>query len=466
LVTASVLLTKTIRSTTFKLALFAIALFGAIVLGLLGYVYASTLAYVRGEFDRAIMVNERVMERSFQREGRAGVITEIEQHLSHEPFAGDIYLLTDASFGVLAGNLNSWPAAYRTIPAKGTRPEEWSDGSNKSTVRASMYTLPNGDHLLLGKKLDAIDAFRTKIWSGFVATIILILLLTALATVSVTRRTIGRIESINAASRAIIQSDLKKRIPVRGTSDEWDQVAGNLNHMLDRIDRLMGELRQATDNVAHDLRTPLTRIRGRLERAYNQASDSDCHRDLIGDTIVELDAVLRVFASLTRISQIEANVQRSTFCMVNLFEVASKAVELYEAAADEMGARLNLIGGEPTCVMGDRDLLFDAISNLLDNAIKYGPKDGEVVIEITNGSGRPAISVADNGPGIPAEEYSNVLKRFYRLEQSRHAAGNGLGLSLVAAVAHIHEARIEMHDNSPGLKVQLTFSAGGSSAMI
>jgi signal transduction histidine kinase len=457
LVIVSVLLTKTIRSTTFRLALASIAIFGAIVVAFLSYVYISTLTYVQSEFDRTISVDRQLLERAFQREGRPGVTAEIQRHLSDTAFADRIYLLTDASFDVLAGNLKSWPAEFRAAPTESPKLEEWSVGENQPSVRVSAGALPNGDRLLLGRRLDSVDALRANHRNALIATFIFVFFLAAGASIAVTRRTIGRIESINATSRGIMESDLKKRIPLRGTNDEWDKVAGNLNAMLDRIERLMGELRQATDNVAHDLRTPLTRIRGRLEIAYSQLRDHDCYHELIGDTITDLDLVLRVFASLTRISQIETNIRKSDFCTVNLFEVAGRAVELYEAAAEERGAHLKLEGDRTLSVMGDPDLLFDAISNLLDNAIKHGRKDGKVTVETANADGRHTICVADNGPGIPAKEYSDVLKRFYRLERSRHAPGNGLGLSLVVAVANIHEARIEMSDNSPGLRVQLSF---------
>jgi signal transduction histidine kinase len=256
-----------------------------------------------------------------------------------------------------------------------------------------------------------------------------------------------------------MQSGLDKRIPLRGTHDEWDQVAESLNLMLDRIETLMEQVIQVTDNVAHDLRTPLTRMRGRLEQAYHRQRDSDCDQSLIGDTIADLDTVLRIFSSLTRISQIEANVQKSAFRNVNLAEIASEIVELYDAAAEESSVRLSLIGNQSVLVTGDKDLLFDAVANLVDNAIKHGRPAGQVTVELTHNDAEAVISVADDGSGIPADEYQNVFKRFYRLERSRHTPGNGLGLSLVDAVARLHGARIEMLDNLPGLKILLRFPA-------
>jgi signal transduction histidine kinase len=276
--------------------------------------------------------------------------------------------------------------------------------------------------------------------------------------VLVTRRTVGRIEQINATSRAIMQSGLDKRIPLRGTNDEWDRVAENLNLMLDRIETLMGEVKQMSDNVAHDLRTPLTRMRGRLEKAYRVERASDADQSLIGDTIADLDSVLRMFSSITRIAQIEAQARTDAFRPVNLFEIASKVVELYDAAAEQDGTHLSLVGDRDVVVTGDGDLIFDAIANLVDNAIKHGRAGGQVHVRIESTDGEPEISIADDGPGIPIDEREHVFKRFYRLEQSRYTPGHGLGLSLVAAVARLHGARIEMLDNAPGLQFRLRFA--------
>lgn len=255
-----------------------------------------------------------------------------------------------------------------------------------------------------------------------------------------------------------MQSGLDKRIPLRGTDDEWDHVAENLNSMLDRIETLMQDVKQVTDNVAHDLRTPLARIRGRLEKAYHRAREGEADQELIADTIANIDGVLGIFSSLTRIAQIEAKAQQVAFRTVNIAEITREIVELYDAAAEEKGTHLNFVGDQQVFVTGDRDLIFDAVANLVDNAIKHGHPAGHVTVEVTeNGEGAAVISVADDGPGIPAPEHQNVFKRFYRLEPSRGTTGNGLGLSLVDAVARLHGARIEMLDNLPGLKFRLLF---------
>jgi signal transduction histidine kinase len=286
---------------------------------------------------------------------------------------------------------------------------------------------------------------------------LLIFVLAAVASVSVTRRTVGRIESINGTTRSIMQSGLGRRIPLRGTGDEWDQLAQNLNSMLERIETLMSEVRQVSDNVAHDLRTPLTRMRGRLEKASVEKSASDRDQPLINETIADLDDVLRMFSSLTRISHIEATDRKVAFRTVNLHEIATAVGDLFDASAEGRGGRVEVIGDRSVCISADRDLLFDAVSNLVENAIKHGREGGVVIVSIEHKDGGAILSIADDGPGIPPDEIEHVFKRFYRLERSRSMPGNGLGLSLVAAVVRHHGARIALSDNRPGLRVELQF---------
>jgi signal transduction histidine kinase len=279
--------------------------------------------------------------------------------------------------------------------------------------------------------------------------VLLILVIAGVSATTITRRTVGRIEAINATSRAIMQSGLGKRIPLRGTRDEWDQLAANLNSMLERIEGLMAEVKQVTDNVAHDLRTPLARMRGRLEKADSRPDGSGRDQALIGDLLADLDGVLRMFTSLMRISQIETIDRTAAFRSIDLAEIAGEAVELFDAAAEDRGGHLDIVA--------DKDLLFDAVANLLDNAIKHGREAGHVTVEVAESEGSAVLSVSDDGSGIPADEHQNVFKRFYRLEPNRRTPGNGLGLSLVAAVARLHGARIEMLDNAPGLTFRLRF---------
>jgi signal transduction histidine kinase len=462
-----VLLAKTFRSSTFKLAILCIVIFGATVVALLGYVYWSTAAFVHGRSDEAIAAEGAILQQAYGDAGRPGLIAAIERHIGDDRFQGGVYLLVDASSRRLAGNLEAWPPALAGGEgfANFSAPEWKPEPTRRALLRARFETLADGARLLVGRDIDDLHGFMQKINAALVLTISLILILAGVASLQVTRRTVGRIEAINATSRAIMRSGLGQRIPLRGTQDEWDELAANLNSMLDRIEALMGEVKQVTDNVAHDLRTPLARMRGRLEKAYNRQRDGDYDQSLIGDTMADIDGVLRMFASLTRISQIEANDRTAAFPTVNLSEIASEVVELFDAAAEDKGGHLKAVGDRRVLVRGDRDLLFDAVANLVDNAIKYGGDAGQVTVEVKESDGGAVISVADDGPGIPVDEGQHVFKRFYRLEQSRRTPGNGLGLSLVAAVARLHGARIEMVDNVPGLKIQLLFPLTASSSL-
>jgi signal transduction histidine kinase len=454
-----VLLAKTLRSSTLRLALICIGVFGAAVCALFGYVYWSTASYVHGRSDRAIAAEHVILRQAHDQTGRDGLIAAIGQRIADARFEGGFYLLADASFAPVAGNLQVWPSLLKGSEGWGNfeAAERKPGSANRPLLRAAYETLPDGYHLLVGKDIDDLDAFAERIEIALALGIVFTFVLGAVASVFVTRRTMGRIETINATSRAIMQSGLGQRIPRQGTRDEWDQLADNLNLMLDRIEGLMGEVKQVTDNVAHDLRTPLARMRGRLEKAYASQRDGERDQSLIGDTMADLDSVLRMFASLTRISQIEANDRTAAFRPVNLANIAREVVELFDAAAEERGGRLSVVAEQLLFVTGDRDLLFDAVANLVDNAIKHGREAGQVTVEVTRDNGSAVISVADDGPGIPANESHQIFKRFYRLERSRRTPGNGLGLSLVAAVARLHGARIEMADSAPGLKFKLLF---------
>jgi signal transduction histidine kinase len=444
------------------LALIAIGAFGVIVSAIFSHVYLSASSYVRSGSDRAIMTEYLSLQGAYEQSGRDGLIALIQQRMADKSLADNVYILADPSLAVLSGNLKGWPSTATKVARGWTEfraPEPFPNVTNRPLLRAMLETFPNGDRLLVGRDISELDSFTDQIKTAVISGVALIFVLAAVASILVTRRTVGRIEAINATSRAIMLSGLDKRIPLRGTNDEWDRVAENLNLMLDRIETLMGEVKQVSDNVAHDLRTPLTRMRGRLEKAYHDQPVGEKNQSLIGDTIADLDAVLRMFSSITRIAQIETEARKDAFRTVDLVEIASEVVELYDAAAEQDGSRLTVVGDREVLVTGDRDLIFDAIANLVDNAIKHGRAGGQVVVANENINGTPVISVADDGPGIPPDQYQHVFKRFYRLEHSRYTPGNGLGLSLVAAVARLHGARIEMSDNSPGLKLTLIFSA-------
>ena len=451
------LLGKTLRSTTFKLALISIGVFGAVVIVLFGYVYWSTTNFVLSRSDSAIEAERAALRNIYDMNGREGLIQAIERRSSTASFEGGVYLLGDQLFSRVAGNFKEWPVVKGAGQWTEFKSDVLGQKTDQALYRATWETLPDGFHLLVGKDISDLNRFATEIYAALAFAIFLIFVLAAVASVNVTRRTVGRIESINTTSRAIMETGLGRRIPIRGTQDEWDHLAQNLNSMLERIETLMGEVKQMSDNVAHDLRTPLARMRGRLEKASIEKNAPDHDQSLISETMADLDDVLRMFSSLTRISQIEAANQTAAFRIVNLGEIATEVADLFDAAAEGKGGRVEVFGDKTARVNADRDLLFDAISNLVDNAVKHGREGGLVSIRLDHKDGEVILSVSDDGPGIPSQEFECVFKRFYRLERSRGMPGNGLGLSLVAAVARLHGASIKLIDNAPGLRVELRF---------
>jgi signal transduction histidine kinase len=456
-----VLLTRTLTSSTFRLALLCIVVFTGAVFAVLGYVYWATTDYVHGRYDRAIADDRASLVQAYENAGRHALVNLINQRIAGRGFEAGIYLLLDRSSAVVAGNLNRWPPTL--AGTDGWADFKTPDAAGPPLLRASYGILPDGSHLLVGRSLDDVDRFVGSIKRALIFGAALTFVLAAVAAVGVTRRTVGRIEAINATTRQIMQSGLRNRIPLRGTRDEWDHLAENLNAMLDRIEELMREVSQVSDNVAHDLRTPLTRLRGRLERAAHDEPDLERYHALVADTTRELDAVLSTFSSLLRISRIEALDPSGAFRLVDLNQIAGEVAELFDAAAEEKGGHVTFESAGRAPVLGDRDLLFDAISNLVDNAIKHGGA-GDVRVTVRSNGQDVTISVADRGPGIPRQERQHVLKRFYRIERSRSSPGSGLGLSLVAVVARLHRADIDMKDNRPGLRIELRFPMPDASA--
>ena len=451
------LLSKTLRSSTFRLAILYVCVFGASVAGLFGYVYWATTKYVAKRYDTMIVGDRRELLQTFGQGGREALVKELTTRGGETP-DGDVFLLADANYERLAGNLKDWPAAARAGDGWiEFSPPNWRpNAKHRPLLRALVTTLPDGSHLLSGEDVNDMSAFARTINRGLAIGVILFCVLAAAAGISVTRRTVSRIEAVNATSRAIMASGLGKRIPTRGTKDEWDQLAQNLNSMLERIEGLVRGIKEVSDNIAHDLRTPLMRMRGRLEVALRAQRNGAADEALIGRTVAELDEVLRTFSSLLRISAVEARERTVGFGSVELDRLAVEVTDLFDAAAEERGNRLRCIVSAVAPVLGDRDLLFETLSNLIDNALKHGQSDVEVIVE-PDGLTGVRLRVRDHGPGIPAAERKNVLQRFYRLERSRTTPGNGLGLSLVQAVAQLHGAELDLVEAAPGLSVEIRF---------
>jgi signal transduction histidine kinase len=270
------------------------------------------------------------------------------------------------------------------------------------------------------------------------------------------RTMMHRIEIINATCHQIMDGDLKRRIPRTGVDDDFDKLVATLNRMLDQIEVLMTGVKQVTNNIAHDLRTPLTHLRRRLEMLRENNLSIDRHEELLDQAIGEADGLLMTFKALLRISEVESGSRRVGFQNVDMSALLHDVIELYMPLSEEKEQTFEAEVTQARMIPGDRDLLFQAFANILDNAIKYTQAAGRIQLVLRDQPGRLEVAISDTGPGIPAEAREQVFERFFRLETSRSSPGNGLGLSLVAAIVKLHNGQIELTDNQPGLKLTIT----------
>jgi signal transduction histidine kinase len=429
--------------------------FSTSVLLLLGYIYWSTAGYMVRQTDATTEAEVVGLAERYDHTGLVGLTALISERMARDPRSPVVYLLTDPNFQPLLGNLPRWP--------KGTEPKSgWlsfrlednrlSDGKGHA-ARARIFKLRGGFNLLVGRDVHELENIQQLIVTTLAWGLAITVVLALLGGTMISRGFLRRIESINDTCREIIYGDLSRRIPVRSSDDDFDQVAGNLNNMLDQIESLMAGVRQVSDNIAHDLRTPLARLRNRLETLREQVTE-DGPGELLDLAVAEADGLLVTFKALLRIGQIESGSRRAEFGKIDLAALLRDVTELYEPLADQKGQRIELKLSAAEPIRGDRDQLFQAFANLLDNAIKYTPDKGRIQVTLEN----LQVSVADNGPGIPAEARDKVFQRFFRLEHCRSTPGNGLGLSLVAAVGSLHSARIRLEDNAPGLRVIIDFT--------
>jgi signal transduction histidine kinase len=399
--------------------------------------------------------------------GLVGLTQAIERRSAINPNRASIYLLTNSLGTRIVGNLESWPTdetGHEVWLPEEPGAERWlnfqievPDGE-KVTYRGALgagFLLPGGFRLLVGREIENLLKTQSLIQKAIGWGIGLTLLLGLVGGFLMSRGMLGRIDAINRTTRRIMAGDLSQRISLKGSRDEFDVLAGNLNAMLDQIESLLDGMREVTDNIAHDLRTPLSRMRSRLEVALMADPDRTEARKLLEQTLVDADTMIQSFNALLSITRAEAGGERAAFERVDLSEIGRDLADLYGPLAEEKG--LTFVNSCPPglVLQGNRHLLAQALANLLDNASKYTPPGGRVVLAGHTG---PVITVADSGPGIPSGERGRVLERFVRLDKDRSTPGNGLGLSLVSAVAKLHGARLVLEDNHPGLRVILVLS--------
>jgi len=441
-------------SSTFRLALVYMLLFASSVLVLLGFIYWSTVGFMSAQNDATIEAEITGLAEQYLERRLNGLVELISERVKRDPDSSTVYLLTSRELKPLAGNLSAWPD---TEPdADGWLDFEFSDPRANGRIfhaRARSFVLQGNLRLLVGRDTRALKTTQQLIVRALLWGLAITLALALVGGVFMSRRMLKRIETINQASREIMAGDMARRIALQGNGDEIDQLASNLNAMLEEIERLMEGIRQVSDNIAHDLRTPLTRLRNRLEQLNIEQQDDDGSSASVAHCIEDADQLLATFAALLRIARIESGQHRKGFASLDLSTLISDATELYQAVAEERQQVFELKNYDSVTVDGDRDLLFQAVANLLDNAVKYTPAGGSIAIVLQDNGDTVDIIVTDSGPGIPEAQRDQVGQRFYRLEHSRSTPGNGLGLSLVKAVVQLHQGQLLLCDNTPGLRV-------------
>lgn len=454
-------LPKAVRTTSFRLTLLYAALFCTSVLLLFGAMFWYGSGYVAGEIDQNVANEIQEVRTNAAGSGLDGLQHVVATYAAHAP-AGVYYLLQDIKGRVLAGNL---PALAPVVGVRSWPSSE--DGGDfprgRHGVRGKGVRLADGAYLFVGYDSHELGEMREMVTHAFVwgllGTIVLALAGGTIMSVGVLRR----VEAISMASRDIVAGDLSRRVPVRGTDDEFDHLASSVNAMLDRIEDLMVGLRQVSSDIAHDLRTPLTRLRQRLELARRREQSVEALHAALDGSIGDVDAILDTFAALLRIAQIEAHTKAAGFAPVDLSEMLDDMTETYQSVAEEKHQEIRSAIVPGLSIVGDRELLPQLFSNLIENAIRHAPEGSKIDVEARVVPAGLEISIADNGPGIPAEMREKVFQRFFRLERSRSTAGTGLGLSLAAAIAALHRARITLSDNRPGLRATVVFPSGDKS---
>ena len=446
-------LPRLFRTSVFRVTLAYMALFALSVGALSAFIYWATIGYLDTQTDAIIEAEITGLAEQYDRRGLQGLADVIDERVQRDTEGRSYYLLANAIGQRVAGNVPAWPRGLDDERA------QWADfvqPNSTTPVRARLLPVGPGFRLLVGRDIRELTAIRQVLrraaFYGITLTLALALVGGVLLAVSAERR----LAEINRTTRQIIAGDLSRRAPLKGSDDEHDELAQNINAMLDQIENLLDGMRHVGDAVAHDLRGPITRLRNRLETV---AEAEQPNREDLAACVAQLDQVLATFNALLRIARVESGAFRSAFTTVDLKPIVRDVCELYQAAAEERNVTLEAAAATSVEVYGDRELLAQVLTNLVDNAVKYTPTGGRVRIELERTGDTARLRVADSGPGISAMDRTRVLQRFTRLDRARSQPGNGLGLALVNAVTLQHHGRLTLGDNAPGLVVTVELPA-------
>jgi len=450
---------RLLQTSIFRIALLYLLLLGVTLAVLLSFIYWSTAGLIERQTDETVQAEIRGLAEQYRDEGLVRLMEVIARRSGPEGSPENVYLLTGPQLQPLAGNLTGWP---RDAVAE----DGWMEVSlgrqddpsgTPHIIRGRAFELAGGYHLFVGRDTVERGDFRGIVAGALAWSVLPALLLGLVGGALIARYSLSRVDAVRAASEDIVRGDLSRRVPLTGSGDEFDRLAGTINDMLARIETLMGGMRLVTDSLAHDLRSPLTRARSAIEMALRQHADAETYRQALEQTAAELETILRTFEALINIAQAEAGLNRLTLMGLDLSALARDLLEVYQPIAEEAGLELSGEIAADIVIHGHRQLLGQALANLLDNAIKYSAPGGRITLELAASEKGARLAVTDNGPGIPEEQRERVLQRFVRLDDSRGTPGSGLGLSLVAAVAKLHDVELKLLGNEPGLKVTLDF---------
>lgn len=445
-----------LRTSVFQLTLMYMSLFGVSVVALGVFVYWSTVGFLQRQTDEVIEAEINGLAEQYQRQSLAGLVEVIRDRMRRPNEERSAYLLVDRALRPVVGNLPFWPPEFN-------QPNVWVEfvvpGEDGTDIPVRAYVLRvgrEGFRLLVGREIRELEQIKQTFRRASILGLSLTMGLSLLSGLALALSAQRRVAQLNRTTRQIIAGDFSQRVPVSGGRDEHAELAENVNLMLDQIESLLAGLRHVGDSIAHDLRGPLTRLRSRLEMLANEPSPS---REHIEECIAQADGLLQTFNALLRIARVESGAYRKAFENVDLSEIVRDVGELYQATAEDGHVKLNCRRIERAIVFGDRELLAQALTNLLDNALKYTPPGGRIDLELKRNRGMIIVTVADSGPGVPARDRERVLTRFARLDEARSKPGNGLGLPLVKAVADQHDAKLVLTDNAPGLRVTMSLPA-------
>ena len=441
-------------SIAFRLAVGYGVLVAASMAALSVIVYVGTVGVFERSIDNKIMTVQAHLADAWSARGRAGLVREIDAQL-HDLIDTDTEVvgLVDARNHVLSGNVGRWTGE---LPQSGELAfGQMERNGAPVSVRFVATRLDDGSRLIVGRDLIELDAIRTVVERALLVSGAVSILLAFFGAQLFRSRLEARIGRIRRTTARIAAGELYSRIVVMG-SDEFARLGDDINRMLDRIEALMEGVRHVSNSIAHDLRTPLSRVRSRLDRALQASADPHA---LVADArlaIEDIDSVISLFDKLLQIAALESGVRAGTFEKLDLAAIAHDMTELYEAAAEEQGIALTFSGGSTT-IRGDRDLLASALASLIDNAIKYGRSGGRVEVRVETADGVPALAVRDYGPGVPPADMDKITRRFYRVDQSRNLPGNGLGLSIVTAITQLHGGTLVLRPADPGFEASMVF---------